>query len=403
MSFAPPPTVLERVRVVGPRGARAGRLRLADGRVALGDDPPRHGEVVVSLEGHLVFPGLVNAHEHLGLNAFPPADVGGPRASAYDWIDALQPLLATPGFRAVRGIDERVRAWHGALKNLLSGATTVAHHDPWLPVMEDPAFPVRVVHPCGWCHSPRFAGRYGPSMAEGLAATPSGAPFLIHLAEGTDEEAEGELSLLARLGGLGPATVLAHGVGLGRAGVERVLAAGAGVAWCPASNLRVLGTTLDPRELMAAGRLALGTDSRLSGSSDLLQEMRVARDRAGLGPADLLRLVTEDAAAILGRPDAGHLEPGAVADLVVVRDVAGDPRAALAVLPRARLRAVVLGGAPRVADADLLPWLEAAGVPARHVLLDGVARVVDARLFTDEASALEPGLAPAAGAGGRAS
>jgi cytosine/adenosine deaminase-related metal-dependent hydrolase len=378
-------------------------LRLADGRVAEGDDPPRRGELVVSLEGHLVFPGLVNAHEHLGLNAFPPADAGRPRASAYDWIDALQPLLATEGFRAVKGVDERVRAWHGALKNLLSGATTVAHHDPWLPVMGDPDFPVRVVHPYGWCHSPRLAGRYGPSMAEGLAATPAGAPFLIHLAEGTDEEAAGELSLLERLGGLGPATVLAHAVGLGSAGVARVLAAGAGIAWCPASNLRVLGTTLDPRELMAAGRLALGTDSRLSGSFDLLGEMGVARDRAGVDAGDLLRLVTSDAARVLGRRDAGRLGPGAVADLVVVRDTGGDPRGALAGLPRARLRAVVLGGAPRLADADLRPWLEAAGVPARQVLLDGVPKVVDARLFTVEASALEPGLSPAAGAGGRAS
>ncbi len=403
MRPAPPPTVLEGARVVEPAGARDVRLRLADGRVAGDDGPPRRGEVVVSLDGHLVFPGLVNAHEHLGLNAFPEADAGGPRASAYDWIDALQPLLAAPRFRAVKGIDERVRVRHGALKNLLSGATTVAHHDPWLPVMGDADFPVRVVHPFGWCHSPRLAGRYGPSMAEGLAATPTGAPFLVHLAEGTDEEAEGELALLERLGGLGPATVLAHGVGLGSAGVARVLAAGAGVAWCPASNLRVLGTTLDPHPLLSAGRLALGTDSRLSGSADLLVEMGVARDCAGLDAKDLLRLVTSDGATVLGLPDAGRLGPGDVADLVVVRESGCDPRGALAGLPRAHLRAVVLDGAPRVADADLLPWLEAAGVPARHVLLDGVPKVVDARLFTDEASALEPGLAPAAGAGARAS
>jgi hypothetical protein len=58
---------------------------------------------------------------------------------------------------------------------------------------------------------------------------------------------------------------------------------------------------------------------------------------------------------------------------------------------------------PRVADADLLPWLESAGVPARHVLLDGIPKVVDARLFTEEASALEPGLSFPSGATRRAS
>lgn len=390
-----PPTCLTGARLVGPDGARSADLRLEAGRVAA-DAARRTGDLVVPLDGHLLFPGLLNAHEHLGLNAFPEADAGGPRASAYDWIDALQPRLASEPFREVKRVDEAVRARHGALKNLLSGVTTVAHHDPWLAEMGDPSFPVRVVHPYGWCHSLRLAGRYGPTVAEALAATPPGAPFFVHLAEGTDAEAAGELSRLERLGGLGPATVLVHGVGLGEAGVARVIERGAAVVWCPASNRRVLGATLDPRPLLAARRLALGSDSRLSGASDLLAELGVARESAGLPAADLLRLVTTDAAAVLGRLDAGHLSPGAVADVLVVRDEGGDPAGALTGLPRARLRAVVLGGVPRVADADLLPWLEAAGVPVRRVLLDGVPKVVDARLFTAEASALEPGLSLAA-------
>ncbi|MHB8800778.1 MAG: amidohydrolase family protein [Thermoanaerobaculia bacterium] len=391
MSPHAPPTCLAGARIVGSDGARRAELRLEGGRVA-GDAAPRAGDLVVPLEGHLLFPGLLNAHEHLGLNAFPEGDAGGPRASAYDWIDALQPILASEAFRAVKRVDEAVRARHGALKNLLAGVTTVAHHDPWLAELGGPSFPVRVVRPYGWCHSLRFAGRYGPSVEEALAATPPGARFFVHLAEGTDAEAAGELSRLDRLGGLGAATVVVHGVGLGESGVARVIERGAAVVWCPASNLRVLGATLDPRSLLAAGRLALGSDSRLSGSRDLLAELRVARECAGLGAADLLRLVTTDAAEVLGRGDAGHLSPGALADLVVVRDAGGDPTEALTGLPRALLRAVVLDGAPRVADADLLPWLESAGVPARHVLLDGVPKVVDARLFTEEASALEPGL-----------
>jgi cytosine/adenosine deaminase-related metal-dependent hydrolase len=395
----PPPraVVLEGARLVGPEGARRAPLRLADGRVD-GRTAPKDGDLVVPLDGDLVFPGLLNAHDHLGLNAFPPADVGGPRESAYDWIDALQPFLASPAYLGLKRVDEGVRARHGALKNLLSGATTVAHHDPWLAEMGEPDFPVRVVHPYGWCHSLRLAGRYGPTVAEGIASTPGGARFFVHLAEGRGEEAAGELVRLDALGGLGPATVLVHGVGLSAGDVERVVARGAGVAWCPASNFRVLGATLDPRPLAAAGRLALGTDSRLSGSPDLLAELGVARESASLPPARLLCLVTTDAAALLGRPGAGHLGPGAHADLVVARDPGGDPCAVLPGLPRSALRAVVLAGVPRVADPDLLPWLEAAGVPARRVLLDGVPKVVDARLFTREASALERGLAFAGGA-----
>ena len=398
MNELPSAVALEGARIVGPEGIKEESIRLAKGRVVEGTAAAHENDLVINLEGQLVFPGLLNAHDHLGLNAFPRPDSGGPYASAYAWIEALQPVLSSPPFQAVRRIDEAIRTRHGALKNLLSGVTTVAHHDPWLPVMGDETFPVRVVVPYGWCHSMRLAGTYGPTIRESFAGTPPGARWFLHLAEGTDAEAEGELGRLDAIGilealeTLGPATVLIHGVGLSAAGVARVLAAGAGVVWCPASNLRVLGATLDPRSLLAAGRLALGTDSRLSGASDLLEELRVARDASGLPAADLLRLVTEQAAAVLGVPSAGHLGPGAVADLVVVRDIDGDPREALIGLPRSSLRAVVLGGVPRVADPDLLPWLEAAGVPARHVLLDGVPKVVDDRLFTDEASALEPGL-----------
>ena len=395
MSAAGAGTFLEGGRVVDATGARVASLRLAGGRVVAVDGRHERGDVVVPLDGHLLFPGLLNAHEHLGLNAFPQADAGGPRPSAYDWIEALQPALASPPFREVKRVGEEVRVRHGALKNLLAGATTVAHHDPWLAAMGESDFPVRVVRPYGWCHSLRLAGRYGPTVVEALAATPPGARFFIHLAEGTDGEAAGELARLDALGGLGPATVIVHGVGLTRHDVERVVARGAGVAWCPASNLRVLGATLDPRPLLHAGRIALGTDSRLSGAFDLLAELRVAREVAGLAGADLLRLVTTDAAALVGDPHAGRLREGARADLVVAPDPGGDPRSALAGLTRASLRAVVRAGAPRVADPDLLPWLEAAGVPVLRVVLDGAPKVVDARLFTDEASVLEPGLSHA--------
>lgn len=393
MAGAEAPSYLEGALLVEARGARSASLRLAGGLVDTVGGPPRREDFIVRLDGHLVLPGLVNAHEHLGLNAFPPADVGGPRASAYDWIEALQPALATPRYREVRRIGEAVRARQGGLKNLLAGTTTVAHHDPWLAEMAGRDFPVRVVQPYGWCHSLRLAGRYGPTVAEGLAATPEGARFFVHLAEGTDEEAAGELARLDALGGLGPSTVLVHGVGLTPSGVERVLARGAAVAWCPASNIRVLGATLDPRPLLGAERLALGTDSRLSGAFDLLEELAVARRAADLSAAELLHLVTAGAAALLGLPRAGRLGEGALADLVVVRAEGSEPAGALVGRPRASLRAVVLGGVPRVADPDLLPWLEATGVPARHAVLDGVPKVVDARLFTDEASALEPGLA----------
>lgn len=387
---AAPGVVLTGIRFVSPEGIRFGPLRLVRGRVDPGD--PRDGDVVVRLDGHLVFPGLLNAHDHLPLNAFPDVPDLGVFTNAAGWIETLQPILDSAPFRATRAIDPEHRAWHGALKNLLSGATTVAHHDPWLDAMAREDFPVRVVSPYGWCHSPRLAGRYGPDLEESFAVTPAGARWFLHLAEGTDAEARGELALLDRRGLLDSRTVAIHGVGFSPEDVARLLAAGASLVWCPASNLRVLGTTLDPAPVLAAGRLALGTDSRLSGSVDLLDELRAARRVSGLPASSLLRLVTEDAASVLGLTGPGRLEGGSPADLVVLRGDGDDPYETLLEATRARLRAVVRGGVPRVADPDLLPWLEAAGAEPRAARLEGREKVVDARLFPPAVAALERGL-----------
>ena len=75
--------------------------------------------------------------------------------------------------------------------------------------------------------------------------------------------------------------------------VERVIAARRGGGLVSVEQLGMLGRTLDPRALADAGRLALGTDSRLTGSRDLLDELRVAAAEQRPAAAELLRLVTE--------------------------------------------------------------------------------------------------------------
>src|SRR3954462_3265281 len=39
----------------------------------------------VELPGHLIFPGLVNAHDHLQVNAVPPLRAGAPFPNSYAW------------------------------------------------------------------------------------------------------------------------------------------------------------------------------------------------------------------------------------------------------------------------------------------------------------------------------
>ena len=108
-----------------------------------------------------------------------------------------------------------------------------------------------------------------------------------------DEEARGELPRLEALGGLRSNTVIVHGVAIDENGWRRVARAGAGLVWCPASNLFLFGRTAMVCPLVCGDHdarvaVALGTDSRLTGSRDLLEELRAAREAVPLPAAVLL-------------------------------------------------------------------------------------------------------------------
>jgi Amidohydrolase family len=344
----------------------------------------------VDLHDHLIFPGLINAHDHLHLNTVPPLKSGAPFPNSYAWIAAFQAHFDEPAVVAALQVPKALRLRHGALKNLLAGSTCVAHHDPWHAALDATNFPVALLRDFGWSYALGWPG-YGPPVAQSFAATPTDRPWLIHLAEGTDAIAQAELAELDRLGCLASNSVLVHGVGLREQDVERVIASGASVVWCPGSNRALLGQSLDPTRLCAAGRLALGSDSRLSGARDLLDEMRGVAERGELSPAQLLKLVTTQAARILRLSSRGTLVPGAPADLVIVEDRGGEARS-LVEIERSQIRAVVRDGVPRIADPDFAEWFAATGTAAVPVMLDGRPKLLAASLAEPALVALEPGL-----------
>jgi cytosine/adenosine deaminase-related metal-dependent hydrolase len=388
-----PSVLLEHARVVLDDGVVARSVAFSDGRVVV----DAADGLRLDLRDHLVFPGLINAHDHLQLNAIPGLVHDAPFANSYDWIDAFETHRRAADVAAAAAVAKETRIRHGGLKNLLAGATTVAHHDPWDESFDRPDFPVSVVHRYGWSHSLQLgaqhggaAPRYGPEVRASYAATAADVPWIIHLAEGTDAVASSELASLNAMGCLAPNTVIVHGTGLTTADVESVIARGAAVLWCPSSNVGMLGRTLDPRRLSAARRLALGTDSRLSGSWDLLDELRVAAGHSDLSPQELLRLVTSDSARILRLPDP-KLEPECVGDCLILH-ATHDPYETLLAARRADIRAVVRGGVPMIADPDFAEWFACCGVATRGVTLDGRPKLMAAFLARPDVIALEDGL-----------
>jgi cytosine/adenosine deaminase-related metal-dependent hydrolase len=192
------------------------------------------------------------------------------------------------------------------------GVVTAAHHHPLPTPLRTHDYPIRVLQRYGWAHSLYLEKR---DLQATYAQTPPDAAWFIHLAEGTDEYAGTELSQLEQLGLLQSNTVLIHGVGLSAEDRARAIVAGAGLVWCPSSNLFLLGKTAHIREFAEARLLALGSDSCLTADGDLLDELRAAHAMGQATPLELFRAVTTDAARLIRMPRAGSLLPGSFPDL----------------------------------------------------------------------------------------
>ena len=259
--------------------------------------PARAGVRVLELDGHLLLPGLVNAHDHLEFNLFPRLGTG-PYRNATEWAHDIYRPDASP-VREHRAVPRTLRLFWGGLKNLLCGAITVWHHNPPDESLYAADFPVRVERRCGWAHSLAFS----PDLAHRFRATPRAWPFAVHAGEGVDECARAEVFRLEELGCLDRRTVLVHAVGLDEPGLALAGARRASLVWCPSSNLFLFGRTLRP----AAFRLpvVLGSDSALTAAGDLLDEIRVA---AGLGLVSTERLynmVARSQRDVIAIPDTG--------------------------------------------------------------------------------------------------
>jgi cytosine/adenosine deaminase-related metal-dependent hydrolase len=384
------PLFFENARLFDPvEGEQHGSLRLAHGRIAGVNVAPRRGDARFDLDGSLVLPGLVNAHDHLELNNFPRWKNRPCYANAREWAAQANAILdSEPAIAAARAVPLADRLFIGGLKNLLAGATTVAHHNPFHPPLRARDFPVRVVRRYRWSHSLYLS----PGWASAYRRTPPKTPFIIHLAEGTDDDARADLPTLSAGGALGENTVMIHGVGLTPAQRGEAIARGAALVWCPGSNFFLLESTAQVGEFARAGKLALGSDSRLTGERDLLDELAVASETRQLDAPTLLRAVTSDAARILRLPGVGRLYAGAPADLLVLPATTAPPLAALLQARRAGLRAVIRGGEVMIADPDLtrlIPQVAAATLDGRPKV---VAPAISARYA--RCSIREPGFQP---------
>jgi len=408
-----------------------GWVAITDGVVSgVGTGAAPAATTVLDATDCLVTPGLVNAHHHLyqNLTRALPAMTDKP---LFGWLQSLYPL-----WRGLDVESVHVSAWVGLAELALAGCTTSTDHlylhphgsgdllgaeieaardlgvrfhptrgsmslsekDGGLPPDDVVAGDDEILAACDDAVHRHHDRSFGAMTRVALAPC---SPFSVteslmvrtaELAERLDvrlhthfaENAEDDefsvamfgcrpMEYLERTGWSSDRTWVAHCVRPDPDEIQRLGAAGVGVAHCPSSNM-ILSSGIAPVvDLRAAGvHVGLGVDGSSSADAASLwlearQAMLLAklRDGAGAGTARMaLEMATIGGAGCLGRTgEIGTLEVGAVGDV--------------AVWP---LTGPSFAGA--IAD-PIEAWLRCGPVAARHTVVHGRAVVRDGRLVSE--------------------
>ena len=338
----------------GPDRSAATVVVIEDGRIESILEPsqgPFRGNGL-DLSNYLLLPGLINAHDHLEFSLYP--NIGnGPYRNSEQWARDIHGN-ASSLISMHRAVPLSTSLWWGAIRNLLSGVTTVCHHNPVYPELLSAEFPVRVIEEFSWAHSASFEA----DLAGKLAGRMMNAPFILHAAEGIDEGSTEEIYELDRMHALDHRTVLIHGLGCTPESAALLNARGSALVLCLTSNEFLFGRSVPLPLIQSLDRVILGNDSPLTARGDLLDEIHFAHQRTKLDERSLYAMVTERSAEVLCRQRGeGTLRPGAVADLLVVHDTGGSPAETLATLTSEQIELVIVGGRVQLAGPALIERL----------------------------------------------
>ncbi len=321
----------------------------------------------LELPGHVLIPGLINAHTHSPMTLLRgladdlplmtwlnehiwPAEQrwvdpefvrAGTRLAAlemlksgticfndmYFYAEVTAKAAADAGMRAVAGmilVDFPTRFAESPEEYLVKGLDL---HDRY----RDHALIRTAFAP----HAP-YSVSDGPLERIRTLADEMEVPVHIHLHETHDEivqslrdHGERPLARLERLGLLGPNLVAVHMTQLEDSEIEVVARANAHVVHCPESNLKLASGFCPAARLLDAGvNVALGTDGAASNNDlDMMGEIQtaallgkgVAGSPSALPAYTALRMATLNGARALGlEEETGSLEPGKSADMVAL-------------------------------------------------------------------------------------
>ncbi|MCR8559977.1 amidohydrolase family protein [Mucilaginibacter sp. BJC16-A38] len=336
--------ILQNVHIVGDEAAV--NIQMSDGKIAeISDTVLTDDNLTLTFKDALIFPGLINSHDHLDFNLFSP--LGNRTYRNYtEWGNYIHKEYKNE-IAGVLKIPIALRSEWGVYKNLICGVTTVVNHgersrlvDPLITIFED-----------SHClHSVHFEKYWKLKLNNPLKKD---IPVNIHIGEGDDYLSFTEINKLIQYNLLKRGLIGIHAVSMSAEQAEKFEA----IVWCPESNYFLLNKTARVDELEKHTKILFGTDSTLTGSWDIWEHLRLARKTGMLTDEKLYRSLNQNPADTWGL-NSGSITLGKNADLVVAGRRPGKSSydAFYKITPE-DIQLVVHKGEIRLFDECLLPQL----------------------------------------------
>lgn len=350
---------------------------------------------VITCEGAVISPGLINAHDHTDYDVKGPYPHGTTRWTwRQGWRTGALGEEKLPSMPRVANDSESAIA---ELRFVMGGATSIigsggidglARNLAKYPKNQDTAdlagkTAVFDTFPLGDSNGRVTPAACDPAKVVGPSDAFKGGTYVPHVAEGIALEANNEFKCLTQssVGVVTARTAMIHAVGLDGKDVAEAARVGAKVIWSPRSNVDYYGDTAPITMFKHAGVvMAIGTDWLPSGSMNMLRELQCAdalnqKYFAGaLSDRDLFDLATKNGAIAGGYDDEiGSLAVGYAADVAVFDARTNAGFRAVIDAGAEDVRLVLRAGKVLYGDADLVSAL-ATGCDAVDVC--GVARLV---------------------------
>jgi 5-methylthioadenosine/S-adenosylhomocysteine deaminase len=352
--------------------------------------PSATGATIIDTKA-VIAPGLIDTHNHILFDMFDETDWAPPALymNHDQWpsdpkylamLDVKQCLVndsqGKPAWcantvygTAAGSLRCEADKW-GELKGLIAGTTSIVG----LPGTSSACFgslarSVDVAQSGLNQDSIQTSATFPPSNGTGVCTnigTGKTTAFLVHTGEGIDPKSLNEFATLGTTATpngclYAPQTTITHGTAFTATEFMAMAAAGMKLTWSPKSNVVLYGATADiPTALDAGVTIALAPDWSISGSQNLLDEMRFAdqwdndhwADR--LHAQDLVAMSTSHGAQVLALGDKlGSLAPGYLADISVFAGDITQPFDAIVAARPKDVRLVMVGGTVLYGDATL--------------------------------------------------